>query len=76
MTEQEAKQKSIELTNLLKPKYKDIKAHVDIVAGTDNINISLFWNRKSLTLYDDSRNFRVKSTDYEKVLNEEISKLL
>ena len=76
MTEAEAEQKSIELTNLLKPKYKDISTHVDLVAGTDKINISLFWNRKSRDHYNDTRTFRIESVDYEKVLNEEIMKLL
>jgi hypothetical protein len=76
MTEVEAEQKKKELINLLKPKYKDISAHVDLVTGTDKINISLFWNRKSRDHYDDSRTFRIISTDYDRILNEEIMKLL
>jgi hypothetical protein len=76
MTQQEAEQKSNELTELLKTKYKDIKAHVDLIAGTDNINISLFWNRKSREHYHDSKSFRIESSEYDKLLREEISKLL
>lgn len=76
MTKEEAQQKSIDLTNLLKPNYKDISAFVDLVPGTDKINISLFWNRKSQNHYTDSKSYRIKSIDYDKVLNEIIMKFL
>lgn len=76
MTEQEAKNNELELIELLKPKYKDVKAHIDLVAGTDKINVSLFWNRKSRDLYNDSKSYRIESSEYQDLLTKEISKLL
>ncbi len=76
MTEAEAEQKKIELTNILKHKYNDISTHVDLITGTDKINISLFWNRKSRDHYNNSKIYTIKSTVYDKLLNEEIMKLV
>jgi glycerol-3-phosphate responsive antiterminator len=76
MTKEETEQKIFELTTLLKPKYKDIIIHIDLISGTNKINISLFWNRKSRDHYNESRTFRIISTDYDKILKQEIMKLL
>nr|BFF36769.1 hypothetical protein BACT7_16310 [Tenacibaculum mesophilum] len=76
MTQQEAKNNELELIELLKPKYKDIKVHIDLVTGTDKINISLFWNRKSRDFYNDSKSYRIKSSEYQDLLRKEIPKLL
>nr|WP_321231288.1 hypothetical protein [uncultured Psychroserpens sp.] len=76
MTQKEAEQKTIELIKLLKPKYDDVSAHIDLVKGTDKINVSLFWNRKSVDFYNESKSYRIKSSDYDKLLNEDIMKLL
>ena len=41
MNQIEAAQKEIELATLLNTKYPDIQAHVDLIAGSDEIIISL-----------------------------------
>ncbi len=76
MNQQEADKKTEELIALLKPKYNDVSAHIDLVPGTDEINISIFWNRKSRDMYREAKSYRCKANDYETILNEEISKLL
>ena len=76
MTKEETDQKTLELTTLLKPKYKDIRVHVDLIPGTNKINISLFWNRESRDHYSESRTFRIIITDYDKILKQKIMKLL
>lgn len=75
MTEEEAQQRTIEIISLLKPKYNDISAHVDLVGGTTKINISIFWNRKSRDLYNEAKTFRIESSEYDKILNEKIKLL-
>ena len=72
MTEQEAKQTEMQLTEMFKAKFFDIKCHIDIVGETDKINISFFWNRISIEKWNDSKNFRIKDTDFQHILENEI----
>lgn len=72
MTHQEAEQIAKELTELFKPKYSDLVAHVDLVNGTDKINISFFWDRISKENWKEAKTFRLKTKDYHKTLENEI----
>ena len=68
----EAAQKEIELATLLSTKYPDIQAHVDLIAGSDEIIISFFWDQINRDHWAKSKSFRCKSTDYNNILNNEI----
>ncbi len=72
MTNQEAKQKEKQLTELFKSKYPDIISHVDLINETEEINISFFWNRISKERWNDAKTYRIKAVDYQKVLETEI----
>lgn len=72
MKQQEAEQKANELVEMLRPKYSDLVAHVDIVDGTDDIVISFFWNRISAEQWNDAKRFRCKDIDYQTVVDTKI----
>ena len=72
MKQQEAEQKTNELIEMLRPKYSDLVAHVDIVDGTDEIVISFFWNRISVEKWNDAKTFKCKAKDYQTVVDTKI----
>lgn len=72
MNHREATQKAAELVEMLKSKYADIVAHIDVVDGTNDIVISFFWNRKSVEMWNDTQSFRCEAKDYQKLLETEI----
>lgn len=72
MTEQQAEKIEIQLTEKLKIKHPDIKTHVDIINGTNEINISFFWNRISVEKWNDAKSFRMNSEEYNNKLTTEI----
>ena len=72
MTQQEAKKIEYQLTEMFKIRYPDIKSHVDLIPGTDEINISFFWNGISKEKWNNAKSFRMKSEVYSKRLKMEI----
>ena len=73
MNNKEARVRELELTKTLKPNYPDIKVHIDLINGTNKVNIVLFWNVISIknneTVYKDSKTYRIESKEYDEFLN-------
>jgi hypothetical protein len=72
MTEQEAEQLQNKLTKQFQSKHADLVVHVDLVNGTNKINISFFWDRISLGKWNEAKTFRFDAKDYQKVLETDI----
>lgn len=69
MTQEEADIKAEKLKYVLRKKYIDIVAHIDLIPGTDKIKISLFWNRKSEDQWNEAKVYNIKASEYENELH-------
>jgi hypothetical protein len=72
MTQQEAKQRENELNELLNPKYSDLVSHVDLINGTDKINIAFFWNKISSQKWKECKTYRINANDFQNILETQI----